>query len=259
MKHTTRKQLTVLAVALAIYAALAFITYLAIPLDQLTAPGQVVPAAATAMPRWVLASANAAIVLVAYGLLGSGAYWFALKLHLPGLYREGAGWRAWLVWPMVLGLMIGAFLVIGDRMFSAAGGSPGFPHPTFPLSIFASGSAGIGEEILARGFIFGLWGLGLGAVLRGPKRRSTALWIANIIAALAFGALHLPAAMLLLGATSPAGLPTATLAELFVLNGILGVAAGERMMRDGLVAAMGLHFWADVVWHVVWPVVKLGI
>jgi len=256
MKHNTRKQLTVLGVALVIYAALAFLTYIATPLDQLTAPGQTAPVSITAMPRWVLASANAAIVLVVYGLLGLGAYWFALKLQLPGLYREGAGWRAWLVWPLLLGLGIGVLLVIGDQLFSAAGGSAGFPHPPFPLSILASGAAGIGEEILARGFILGLWALGLRAILRG---RAAALWIANLIAALAFGALHLPTAMLLLGVTSPAGLPAATLAELFVLNGILGLAAGERTMRDGLVAAMGLHFWADIVWHVVWPMVKLGV
>ena len=30
-------------------------------------------------------------------------------------------------------------------------------------------------------------------------------------------------------------------------------AAGERYMKDGLVAAAGVHFWADIIWHVVWP------
>ena len=112
--------------------------------------------------------------------------------------------------------------------------------------------------MLARGFILGLWAVGLSAIFRGDRGRTAALWIANIIAALAFGALHIPTAMILLGVASPAALPTTTLAELFALNGILGLVAGERMMRDGLVAAMGLHFWADVIWHVVWPVVSLG-
>ena len=41
------------------------------------------------------------------------------------------------------------------------------------------------------------------------------------------------------------------LAELIVLNGILGLLAGESFARDGLVAAAGVHFWADVVWHVI--------
>jgi membrane protease YdiL (CAAX protease family) len=255
MTRNNRKQLTALGGALAGYAVLVFITYLATPLDQLVAPGQATPTMATAVPRWQLATANAAIVLVAYGLLGLAAYWFATKLQLPGFYREGAGWHAWLTRPMLLGIVIGALLVIGDRIFSAVGGVPGFPHPAFPLSLFASGSAGIGEEILARGFILGLWAVGLGAIFRGERGRTAALWAANVIAALAFGALHIPTAMILLGVASPAALPTTTLAELFVLNGILGLAAGERMMRDGLVGAMGLHFWADVVWHVIWPIV----
>jgi hypothetical protein len=43
--------------------------------------------------------------------------------------------------------------------------------------------------------------------------------------------------------------------ELPSLNGLVGLVAGERYMRDGLVAAAGVHFWADVVWHVVWPLI----
>jgi hypothetical protein len=45
------------------------------------------------------------------------------------------------------------------------------------------------------------------------------------------------------------------LADLVVLNGLVALVAGERYMRDGLVAAMGVHFWADIVWHVIWPLV----
>ena len=48
-----------------------------------------------------------------------------------------------------------------------------------------------------------------------------------------------------------AWLPAMMLAELIVLNGILGLLAGESFARDGLVAAAGVHFWADVVWHVI--------
>jgi membrane protease YdiL (CAAX protease family) len=84
------------------------------------------------------------------------------------------------------------------------------------------------------------------------------MWIANVIAALAFGAAHLPAAALLVGVSSPAQLPPLVLGEIFLINGIIGLAAGQRAMRDGLVAAMGVHFWADIVWHAVWPLLGLG-
>ena len=40
--------------------------------------------------------------------------------------------------------------------------------------------------------------------------------------------------------------------EVLLVNAIIGIPAGQRYMRDGLVAAMGVHFWADVAFHVVW-------
>ena len=85
-----------------------------------------------------------------------------------------------------------------------------------------------------------------------------ALWIGNVVAALAVSASHIPAAMLLLKVASPAAIPAMAMTELFLLNGSLGLVAGERYMRNGLVAAMGVHFWADVIWHVVWPLMGLA-
>lgn len=59
--------------------------------------------------------------------------------------------------------------------------------------------------------------------------------------------------MMLLGVSNPAELPAFLLVELFLLNGIVGLVAGERYMKDGLIAAVGVHFWTDIVWHVLWP------
>ncbi|HRW49952.1 MAG TPA: CPBP family glutamic-type intramembrane protease, partial [Caldilinea sp.] len=92
-------------------------------------------------------------------------------------------------------------------------------------------------------------------VLRRWRMTHLALWIANIIAALAFAAGHLPTVLVLYGASSPAELPGLLVAEIFVLNAIVSLAAGWRYMTSGLVAAIGIHFWADIVWHVIWPLV----
>lgn len=99
----------------------------------------------------------------------------------------------------------------------------------------------------------GAWVFLLNLVLRRWNRRAAALWIGNAIAALAFSAGHLPGAMVLMNAANPAELPPNILVELFVLNSIGGLAAGERYIRDGLVGAIGVHFCADVVWHVLFP------
>jgi membrane protease YdiL (CAAX protease family) len=120
------------------------------------------------------------------------------------------------------------------------------------MSIFASLGAGIGEEILFRGFVFGLWGLILNWLLKRFNGRTAALWIANIIAALAFGAGHLGTIMFLTGASSFAELSPVLLIEMFLLNGIIGLLAGWRYMKDGLIAASGVHFWTDMVFHVLY-------
>jgi len=89
-------------------------------------------------------------------------------------------------------------------------------------------------------------------VFKRFQGRSLALWTANVIAAIAFGAGHLGTIMFLTGAPSPVALDPVLLVEVFLLNGIIGLVAGERYMKDGLVAAAGVHFWTDVVFHVIW-------
>ncbi len=252
-----KKQLLVLGGFVLLFALLTLLTYLAFPVEQLLPAGVAAPS--LALPGWVLGLANAGIILVVYGLLGLAGFWFAGRLGLPGIYRQGAGWRQWFVIPLLLGLVVGLLLVAADQLFATAAHWQGFPHPQFPLSIIASATAGIGEEILFRSFVLGLWAFLANLVLRRWRATQVALWIGSLVAALAFSAGHLPAAMLLLGVATPGAIPAPILLELFVLNTLIGLVAGERYMRQGLVSAMGVHFWADIVWHVLWPLTAIWI
>ncbi len=246
----SRKQLSIFFVLLIAYAICAFVTY-AFFLDQLAASAGI-PIPDMGVSPIVLGLANAGIVLVLYGLAGFAGYWFAHKLGLPGIYSEDGNWRRWVLIPLGLGFICGTALIIGDLVFAPINGFGHFPHPSFPLSLFASFSAGIGEEIMFRGLIFGLWGLTLNWAFKRFNGRTAALWIANITAALTFGAGHLGTVMVFTGAASLAELNPLLLVEVFLLNGVIGIIAGERYMKDGLVAAAGVHFWTDVFWHVLW-------
>jgi hypothetical protein len=250
---TLRKQLLIFSLLLITNAFLAFLAYALGLLNQLDLQEMSPPL--DSIPAWQLGLANAGIILVLYGLLGMAGFWFARKLSLPGGFREGAGWRNWLITPMAFGLVVGAVISLTDRLFASLGDWSGLSHPAFPLSLIASATAGIGEEIVFRMFVMGLWAFLLNLLLKRWGATRVALWIGNVIAALAFGAGHLPAMMMLLGAASPADIPPLILGEIFLLNGIVGLVAGERYMHDGLVAAVGVHFWTDIVWHVIWPVV----
>ena len=249
----TRKQLAILMVLVLVYAFLAFLTVVFFQAAQQAGMQSQVPAMTSDLPTWLLGLVSAGIILVVYGLLGLAGYWFAHKLGLPGVYKEGAGWREWVWIPLVVGLVLGVFLVVIDRLFAMGAGWDGFTHPDFPFSIIASATAGIGEEILFRGFVLGLWAFLINLILRRWGKINLALWIGNGIAALAFSAAHLPALMFLYGDASISAIPPLVLGELFLVNVLLGLVAGERMFRAGLVAAMGVHFWADIVWHVIWP------
>lgn len=247
---TTRKQITVLVILLLAYALVAFATY-AFFVDELAA-SMGLPMPDLGVSDSVLGLANAGIVFVVYGLLGLVGYWFARKLGLPGIFSEDGNWQRWAGIPLVLGLIGGAILIIFDKVFAPINGFGPMAHPGFPVSILASLSAGIGEEIAFRGFVLGLWGLILNWLFKRFNGRTVALWIANVIAALAFGAGHLGTVMALTGAASLADLNPVLLIEILLLNGIIGLVAGERYMKDGLAAAAGVHFWTDVVFHVVW-------
>lgn len=245
-----RKQLLLFSILLVIYAICAFLTY-AFFADQL-ASALDVPLPDLGVSNAVVGLANAGIVLVLYGLLGFAGCWFAKKISLPGIYREDGNWRLWLLRPFILGAFCGLALIIGDLAFAPINAMGPLPHPPFPVSVLASISAGIGEEILFRGFVLGGWALILTGVFPQFKGGTMALWIANILAALAFGAGHLGSAVILTGSAALADLPAVLVIELFLLNGIVGLVAGHQYIKTGLIAAIGVHFWTDMVWHVLW-------
>jgi len=248
-----QKQIIIFLILLVAYALAAFLTYTFF-VDELAATAGV-PMPEMGVPDAILGLANAGIVLVLYGLLGLAGFWFDRKLGLPGIFSEDGNWRRWFFIPLGLGLVCGVALVMGDMLFAPINDFGLMVHPGFPVSILASISAGIGEEIAFRGFVFGLWGLILNWLLKRLNGRTVALWIANVIAALAFAASHLGTVLVLTGATSLAELSPVLIVEIFVLNGIIGIIAGQRYMKDGLVAATGVHFWTDVVFHVIWGLV----
>jgi membrane protease YdiL (CAAX protease family) len=242
-----RKQLTVFGILLVVYALSIFITYTFF-MDQIAAAAGV-PMAKMPVPDAVLGLANAGIYVVIYGLLGLAGYWFARKIGLPGIFSEDGNWRRWVLIPLLLGLAGGVVLIITDMLFAPINGFGKLVHPPFPVSIFASLTAGIGEEIMFRGFVFGLWAFIFNWLFKRFNGRTAALWIANVIAALAFAAGHLGTILILTGASSLSDLSPLLLVEIFLLNGVIGLVAGERYMKDGLVAAVGVHFWTDMVFH----------
>ncbi|MEL1265260.1 CPBP family glutamic-type intramembrane protease [Pseudoxanthomonas putridarboris] len=112
--------------------------------------------------------------------------------------------------------------------------------------LLASFYGGIVEELLLRLFLMTLlvW---IVARVRGTLPGPAAYWTAIVLAALLFGAGHLPAAHHIWGLDAVVVLRTVG------LNAVIGIVCGWLYWRQGLEMAMLAHFSADIVLHILAP------
>ena len=116
----------------------------------------------------------------------------------------------------------------------------------------ASFYGGITEEVQMRLFVMTLVAAIGGLVFKDEDGRpeKSVLWFAIVTAAVIFGIGHLPS-------MAAMGIPITPLVitRAVILNGIGGVMFGWLYMKSGLESAMIAHFSADIVVHVIWPMV----
>ena len=107
---------------------------------------------------------------------------------------------------------------------------------------------GIAEEVLLRLFLMTLlvWVVWKVCRRRRAKPSPWVYWAAILVAAIVFGAGHLPA----VAAVWP--LTSIVVARTLVLNAAAGIAFGLLYWRWGLEHAMLAHFSADIVLHVIY-------
>jgi membrane protease YdiL (CAAX protease family) len=129
---------------------------------------------------------------------------------------------------------------------------PASPNPPAWQGLLASFYGAFDEEILLRLFVLTLFAWLGSRLSRTADGRPTlaVLWVANILAAVLFGAGHLPTAAAI-------GLPMTGLfvTQIIVLNGLAGLAFGWLYWTYGLESAMLAHFSADIVLHVIAPLI----
>jgi hypothetical protein len=238
-----------------IYLVLVVILALLAAINVLLPQGSFLPMQELPASRPVLALVNAGIMLVVYGGLGLVGLRLSRTLGFPELWDPGVGNRERFLLPAVAGLGLGILFIIVDQLFSGLHGLGPLPHPPFPTSLVASAVAGIGEEILFRLFFISFWVWLISHVLLKGKGQGVVFWLVAAASAAAFTAAHLPSVMMLVGTERIGELPPLLVGELVLLNGTLSLIAAAFLLRYGLLAAVGVHFWTDVLWHVAWGLV----
>lgn len=204
------------------------------------------------IPTWLISLVSAGGTLLIYGILGFIGLILWRKIGFPDIWDERVTNKQRFLIPGLVGGGVGIGIILLDLLFSPVNGVGRLIHPPFPTSIVASISAGIGEEFLFRLFYISFWTWLVGKVILSGKGLNIVYWVVAVLAALLHGASHLPSAMLLFGVSDPIALPTLLLVEIFLLNGLLSIFAAFYFRKFGLFAPIGIHFWADIVWHTIW-------
>ena len=203
----------------------------------------------------VLALANVGIMLVVYGGFGFLGLKLSQKLGFADLWDSKISNRQRLLIPALIGVGIGIFLILADAIFSQFHTLGALPHPPFPTSLVASASAGIGEELIFRLFFISFWVWLISYVILKKRWQNQIFWIVAIFSALAFALGHIPSLMILFDLKAVGEIPLALMTEIILLNGVVSLFAAYYFRKFGFLAPVGIHFWTDVVWHVIWGVV----
>ncbi len=204
----------------------------------------------------VLMAVAAAVGLLAAHATGMGAPY--IEALLKGTPAPGSFLG---LLPAIIGLAVLSFVLIAllERYVFAS-------HVPKALSasdvqaapwkrLLASFYGGIDEEVLLRLFVVSGLAWILGRFWQGPSGlpASGAYWVAIILASVLFGLGHLPTTR----ALTP--LTPVLIIRAVVLNGVAGIAFGWLYWQYGLEAAMLSHFIADLLLHLVGPLVAARV
>jgi len=235
-----------------IYLALILILTATAALNIFLPQGALLPKQQLPAPQWLMALITGGIYLIVYGGLGFIGLTLARKVGFAELWDPTVSNRQRFLIPALVGAGLGLFFILVDALFAAWHNLGPLPHPPFPTSVAASIVAGIGEEIIFRLFFIPFWLWLVSALVLRGRWQTPIFWIVAVLSALAFAVAHLPAVMAIMGFESIQAIPLALIIELVILNGVLSLFAAYYLKTYGFLAAVGIHFWTDVLWHVIW-------
>lgn len=204
--------------------------------------------------KGVVALVNALIMILLYGSLGYIGLRLSIKLGFARLWDNKVNNKERFLYPAIYGILAGFLLIIFDKLFSLLFSLKPLVHPPFPTSFFASLSAGIGEEIIFRLFFIPFWLWLVSIIILKDKYKETIFWIVTTFSAILFAAAHLPSVMILQGAEHISDVSIYLIIEIFLLNSFISFPAAYYFRKYGILAAIGIHFWADIIWHVIYGI-----
>ena len=241
-----------LPTSIKIYLGMVIVLSLLAALNVFLPKGKFLPESQLPASKSVIALMTTAMMLFLYGGLGFIGITFSRKLGFAEIWDDRVTNRQRFLIPGLIGAALGVFFIGADMILSRYHSLGNIPHPRFPTSLVASAIAGIGEEIIFRLFFISFWVWLISYFLLKKKWQNQIFWIVTVFSALTFAGAHLPSVMILFSLKQFSQIPPALMIEIILLNGVLSVAAAYYFRKYGFLTAVGIHFWADVVWHLIW-------
>ena len=241
MSNQTYRQLFLILLGTGVFATICVVPYAAKLMN--------VPLTMQLIMRSLVSGAMVLAIVVSLGL------YFSTKVSLGAPLLEAAltgkrlshNLKPILLVSIPSGLVIAVVIValqvaLSGGMVGANAGPPAWQ------GFLACFYGGVVEELECRLLVMSLVAWICASIRRekGSPSKST-FWAANVIAAIGFGAAHLPAASHMMALTP------ANLLAVMIPNTMCGLVFGYLFFTLGLEAAMIAHFSADVVLHVLPP------
>ncbi len=221
-----------------------------VPLTIAVLEGQAGGGSVNHLTIWLKALAEALFLLAPASAVG---IWLGNKVGLgapvltrlvnraPGTARQI---RAFLAPSFMVGLLFAIPGLIAWFTMPRDAFGPGLDNPTPFEWLLRSLSAAITEEIFFRLGLMSLFVWIAKLAVKKTEFESRSLWFGNFIAALFFGAAHLPNLL------SSGSLDWNMVMPVFVFNALAGLIMGWLYMRYGLLFTILTHFVADFIQHV---------
>lgn len=199
-----------------------------------------------------IALINFLIMFVLYGFLGFLGLWFSRRLGFSEIWESRISNKQRFLYPAIIGICIGVFFIILDLILSRFHSLGRLPHPPFPTSLAASIVASIGEEVIFRLFFISFWVWVISYLILKGRWQNQIFWLVATISAFLFAFSHIPTVQYIMGFARLSDIPIALITEIIVLNGVLSLFAAYYFRKYGFLAAVGIHLWTDIVWHVIY-------
>lgn len=246
-----RKLSTSIKIYIGLIITLAILAAINVFLPQ----GDFLPPYKLPAPKPLLALVSTGIMLILYGGLGFVGLKLSQKVDFADIWDSKISNKQRFLIPGLIGVGIGIFFILFDTILSQFHTLGPLPHPSFPNSLVASAAAGIGEEVIWRLFFISFWVWLISCVILKKRWQNQVFWIVTVLSALAFAFAHIPSVMLFYGLRTLSEVPFALVSEIIFLNGVLSIFAAYHFRKFGFLAPVGIHFWTDIVWHVIWGMI----